>query len=517
MMHDWQGWLYVAAVLVPLAAFVVQVLGLRVLKRANALIATGAIVGSFVLAAIGFVSYFAASGGMPSPEHAEPGELDEELAAADAPPLLRVAYQTGEIGAANEPDPDHGAGQAGEGRLDRRMDLGGARRGARRAGHAVDPDRHLRRQPDGDHVRDGHLDREPDPRLLDVLHGRRPALSAVLRLSLALLLLDARPGGVGQRLHGLHLLGAGRRLLVPADRLLVRGEGQRRRGQQGVHRQPDRRRRHARRPRPALDAVRHLHDRRHQRGPRRGRGAELRRRSAGSPPATRRWSTRSRSPAAVRSIPHWVLVLAGLGIFAGCVGKSAQFPLARLAPRRDGRPDPRLGPDPRGDDGGRGRLPRRAFLPAVHGGSPADHRLRRRHHPVPRRLDRHRPGRLQEGPGVFDRQPARLHDAGAGRRRLGGRAVPPADARLLQGPAVPRRRQHPPRGPHLRPPAARRLAEEDAGHRDDDAAGDARHLRRPAAQRLLLEGRDPRRVDPLRRRASEARSSSSCCRPSARR
>src|SRR5205807_6935523 len=27
------------------------------------------------------------------------------------------------------------------------------------------------------------------------------------------------------------------------------------------------------------------------------------------------------------SIPYWVLVVAGLGIFLGCVGKSAQFPL----------------------------------------------------------------------------------------------------------------------------------------------------------------------------------------------
>ncbi len=41
-------------------------------------------------------------------------------------------------------------------------------------------------------------------------------------------------------------------------------------------------------------------------------------------------------------------------------------PAPRLAPRRDGRPDPGLGPDPRGDDGGGGRLPRRPVLPAVH-------------------------------------------------------------------------------------------------------------------------------------------------------
>ena len=41
-------------------------------------------------------------------------------------------------------------------------------------------------------------------------------------------------------------------------------------------------------------------------------------------------------------------------------------PAARLAPRRDGGPHAGLRPDPRGDDGGRGRLPRRAGLPDLH-------------------------------------------------------------------------------------------------------------------------------------------------------
>src|SRR5207245_11764303 len=36
-----------------------------------------------------------------------------------------------------------------------------------------------------------------------------------------------------------------------------------------------------------------------------------------------------RLPEALRdgSLPHWLLVVAGLGIVLGCVGKSAQFPL----------------------------------------------------------------------------------------------------------------------------------------------------------------------------------------------
>ncbi len=55
-MSNWQGWLYVAAVLIPLAAFVIEVLFVRVLKRLNAYIATGAILASFALSVVGLVS-----------------------------------------------------------------------------------------------------------------------------------------------------------------------------------------------------------------------------------------------------------------------------------------------------------------------------------------------------------------------------------------------------------------------------------------------------------------------------
>ncbi|MBV8676166.1 MAG: NADH-quinone oxidoreductase subunit L, partial [Planctomycetaceae bacterium] len=55
---NWQVGLYVAAVLIPLAAFVIQVVGIRVLGRLNAFVATGAILASFVLSLIGFFEYF---------------------------------------------------------------------------------------------------------------------------------------------------------------------------------------------------------------------------------------------------------------------------------------------------------------------------------------------------------------------------------------------------------------------------------------------------------------------------
>ena len=41
------------------------------------------------------------------------------------------------------------------------------------------------------------------------------------------------------------------------------------------------------------------------------------------------WDGQERAP---RSIPYWLLVVAGLGIFAGCIGKSAQFPLQTWLP-----------------------------------------------------------------------------------------------------------------------------------------------------------------------------------------
>jgi proton-translocating NADH-quinone oxidoreductase chain L len=55
---DWHVGLYVAAVLIPLAAFAVQAIFAPQLKRINAYIATGAIVLSFFLSLVGFGEYF---------------------------------------------------------------------------------------------------------------------------------------------------------------------------------------------------------------------------------------------------------------------------------------------------------------------------------------------------------------------------------------------------------------------------------------------------------------------------
>ena len=54
----WQVGLYVAAVLIPLAAFAIEVIFIRQLKRLCAYLATGAIGLSFLLSLVGFVDYY---------------------------------------------------------------------------------------------------------------------------------------------------------------------------------------------------------------------------------------------------------------------------------------------------------------------------------------------------------------------------------------------------------------------------------------------------------------------------
>jgi proton-translocating NADH-quinone oxidoreductase chain L len=75
--------LYVAAVLIPLFAFAVQAIFIRQLKRNNAYIATGAIGFSCLLSLIGFLDYTFESGGFPhQTAHAGAAEHGDESAAA---------------------------------------------------------------------------------------------------------------------------------------------------------------------------------------------------------------------------------------------------------------------------------------------------------------------------------------------------------------------------------------------------------------------------------------------------
>ncbi len=139
-------------------------------------------------------------------------------------------------------------------------------------------------------------------------------------------------------------------------------------------------------------------------------------------------------------------------------GQVGADPAAHLAPGRDGGPDARLGADPRGDDGDRGRLPRRARTSALRAGAddPGSRRGARRGHARRRRPDRARPDRHQARDRVLDDVADRLHVRRRRPRRVRQRDVPSDDARLLQGAALhgrrardppPRRRAgHPPHG-----------------------------------------------------------------------
>ncbi|MFO0893167.1 MAG: NADH-quinone oxidoreductase subunit L [Isosphaeraceae bacterium] len=84
---SWQVGLYVAAVLIPLAAFAVEAVFIRQLKRWNAYLATGAIALSFLLSLVGFIDYyFLEAEGVFAEHHAaaaaEPGHAGEHAAPA---------------------------------------------------------------------------------------------------------------------------------------------------------------------------------------------------------------------------------------------------------------------------------------------------------------------------------------------------------------------------------------------------------------------------------------------------
>ena len=165
-------------------------------------------------------------------------------------------------------------------------------------------------------------------------------------------------------------------------------------------------------------------------------------------------------------------------------------PAPHLAPRRYGGPDAGLGADPRGDDGDGRRLSGRAHPPAVRERArhPRSRGADRRRHAAHGRSDRRRPDRHQTHHRLLDHEPDRLHVRRRRSRRVLVGHGPPADARLLQGPALPRRR-------HRDPRAERRAGRAPDGRAPQrPPAHDGPHVDRDdRAHRLLahLEGRHP--------------------------
>src|SRR5581483_9010714 len=173
-------------------------------------------------------------------------------------------------------------------------------------------------------------------------------------------------------------------------------------------------------------------------------------------------------------------------------------PAPHVAPGRHGGPHAGLRADPRGDDGDGGRLPDRAHAPDLRAGSHdrADRRRKRRADASRRGADRARADRHQARHRVLDDVADRLHVRRRGRRGVRERHVPPDDACVLQGAALPRRRRRHPR-PRRRaghPQHARRRR----AHAEDEVdvprrlARARRHL---PVLGLLLEGLDHRRDD----------------------
>ncbi len=253
------------------------------------------------------------------------------------------------------------------------------------------------------------LRRDPDPPLLGRLHGARRQALDVLRLPQPLHRGDVHPRARGLLPPPVRRLGGRGPRVVPAHRVLEPPPALRVGRQQGIRRQPHRR--HGPHPRDGADV----------RAP--GLGG-LRDGLRGRADGLDRGPDGDRLRAPPRRLR-----------------KVRPVPAPVVARRRHGRPDPGLGPHPRGDDGDGGRLPRRPFRPGLCRGAerPPRRRHRRRHHAADGRDHRHGEGRHQEGARGVDDVPDRLHDARRGPRTRGLRVrdLPPAHPRLLQGGHVP--------------------------------------------------------------------------------
>ncbi len=96
---SWQAVLYLIAVLVPLAAFAIELVFIRSLRRWNAYLATGAVGFSCLLSLVGFVDYFA----FQAPWIASPRRVASdgaEAAAAQTPVVWKADFAWARLGSA---------------------------------------------------------------------------------------------------------------------------------------------------------------------------------------------------------------------------------------------------------------------------------------------------------------------------------------------------------------------------------------------------------------------------------
>ena len=375
-------------------------------------------------------------------------------------------------------------------------------------------------------VLDHHRHRHAHPRLLHRLHGRRAGVLAVLLVPEPLRLRDAPPRHGGQLRDHVLRVGGRRPRVLPASS--PSGTRDREKAAAGMKafvvnrfgdfgflagllllfwglggswapradgrphdrlraRAPACRRSRARRTRRESEALAPRVARREGRpddelpraaGP--GRHRDDRRRRAASSTRRSGASRSSRSSAML--------------LFVGAMGKSAQLPLYVWLP------DAMAGPTPVSAlihaatmvTAGVYMVARLNFLFALSPSAMALGRAHRRAHRAVRRVDRLLPVRHQEGPRLLDGLAARLHVHRRRRRRVLGRRLPPAHARLLQGLPLPRvglgHPRLPPRAGHAE---HGRAQEVHAHHALDLPLRVHRDRRLPDRERLLLEGRDP--------------------------
>ncbi len=244
----------------------------------------------------------------------------------------------------------------------------------------------------------------------------------------------------------------------------------------------------------------------HRLGQARGSGRESTSRTRRCPGShsilTRRELARGTKPASIATAP-WrsrispiLLTIMVLGLFCGCVGKSAMFPLHVWLP------DAMEGPTPVSAlihaatmvAAGVYMLCRVYPLLLLSPVGHVRHRLDRLLHRHLRRAHRRPAKRHQAHPRLLDALAARLHGHGRRLRRARCRDVPPHHPRLLQGAPLPRRRLGHPR-------AARRAGhlengrplQQNSAHLLDLRHRHARAHRLPALRRILQQGLRPLR------------------------
>ncbi|CAA9249541.1 MAG: NADH-ubiquinone oxidoreductase chain L, partial [uncultured Acetobacteraceae bacterium] len=315
---------------------------------------------------------------------------------------------------------------------------------------------------------DGHGHLHPDPPLQRRLHVARRDPAALLRLPVALHLHDADAGDGGQPRPALLRLGRRGPRELPPHRLLVRPGERQRRGHEGLYRQPGRRLLlHARR-RAGLP-----HLRQHR----------LFRDICGRPAAHGRHLPRAELDRADRraAVPRRLRQI------------GAARP-AHLASGRHGGADAGFRADPRRDDGdGRG-VPGVPHVAAdgIRAERAHARHLRRRLDRVVRRHDRVRAERHQAHHRLLHLFAARLYVLRGRGGRLPSGDVPPLHPRLLQGAALPGRRQRHPRhvGRAGHPPHGRHLVQ-DPRHLRRDVGRQPGPGRHPVLRGLLFQGRHP--------------------------